>query len=575
MESTKQQKAEGKHGTARGLRSAIGVLVAGAGAFGLGVLAPFVFAQTQAKVGDSKDGCDRDEVVKFQAKEGTVSVRANKSVTADLPGMTTEMSWYCGGSRERVANDKSFNRVRASRSNTGSISWTFFRVSAAPTPPSNDNPGTPPNNTNTNANFLPEGMTRVGSTNDACGETNVKVNGMDGSFLIKKGQMRLIELAKLTREMNWRCGDTKERVANANSFNWVQVERAGNGAIHWVFYRAPEVPAVYTGEYVHNCSGNVRTAVNLGPGPSEVPAPMPNGFMKTTLDNFWNQQRATVAQMIRTQVANTRKDMRINSLALATAASAEMRLASQGDDVLLKYVVHGNHVNATLILPDPAPDPTMVATFDLELTIRIPRSQNINSLDIRKADGAVRHVEIVGDNAMSDLSIAIMKSRVRAMETTMGNTSQDISTIVRQSIGVVMGQIKKAAPQGFNFVGFATEPAGLLTICLKTSDSATSQLAPRPALSNNRAVLGRSVDRCGQSALWMWDAEKGRFVRILKNQKNLVVEVDNPRFEWFCGDVSAPNGNNDEWASGPKRTYAVRVSRDSGDRIDWDFLNWK
>ena len=32
----------------------------------------------------------------------------------DLPGLTREITWYCGGSRERSANDQEFNKLRIS-----------------------------------------------------------------------------------------------------------------------------------------------------------------------------------------------------------------------------------------------------------------------------------------------------------------------------------------------------------------------------------------------------------------------------------------------------------------------------
>src|SRR5262245_18403125 len=63
-------------------------------------------------VGTSKDACDGDDVVKFQTRNGPAKVKNDQhDHRFDMMGMVHEFQWYCGGSRERVANDKPFNVV--------------------------------------------------------------------------------------------------------------------------------------------------------------------------------------------------------------------------------------------------------------------------------------------------------------------------------------------------------------------------------------------------------------------------------------------------------------------------------
>ena len=89
-----------------------------------------------------------------------------------------------------------------------------------------------------------------------------------------------------------------------------------------------------------------------------------------------------------------------------------------------------------------------------------------------------------------------------------------------------------------------------------------------------RKTLDTSHDQCGEGKIWMWDYQRGGFVPIAKGG-SAEIEVDNQRFEWFCGGGSEPNTYNDEWATGPEGTYFVHVKRDdSGSNIDWTFQSW-
>jgi hypothetical protein len=151
-------------------------------------------------------------------KGGEVFVNAGDSQRVVLPSLTDEIFWFCGGDRNRSANDEHFDVVKISRKDNGAISWTFFK--SAPPAPSN--------------------LVRVGTTKDACdGSRQVKFHGKDGDVSIAAGHSRLVELSSPRNTLNWDCvppsgncptGDVcDEHVSKSIAFDTVQVERAGHG----------------------------------------------------------------------------------------------------------------------------------------------------------------------------------------------------------------------------------------------------------------------------------------------------------------------------------------------------------
>lgn len=82
-----------------------------------------------------------------------------------------------------------------------------------------------------------EGLVEVGTTKDACAGSNaVSFHAKDGKVVVNASESKLVELPAFTRELHWYCGDSRERCANDHPFNFVKCERAGSGAIQWVFY---------------------------------------------------------------------------------------------------------------------------------------------------------------------------------------------------------------------------------------------------------------------------------------------------------------------------------------------------
>jgi hypothetical protein len=85
---------------------------------------------------------------------------------------------------------------------------------------------------------------KVGETFDACSKGNgVRLFGREngtGTFrdvTVAAGETKLIELPYEVKELRWYCGGSRERVANDDTFDWLTLERAGNGALHWTFLR--------------------------------------------------------------------------------------------------------------------------------------------------------------------------------------------------------------------------------------------------------------------------------------------------------------------------------------------------
>ncbi len=103
------------------------------------ILSGAKMASAQSSIGYTKDDCSASRDVKF----ANVIVKANQSVDVDLSKEVTELVWYCGGSKERVANDQPFDRVKLTRAVNGALTWKFYdrkdKAQPAPSEPDRDN----------------------------------------------------------------------------------------------------------------------------------------------------------------------------------------------------------------------------------------------------------------------------------------------------------------------------------------------------------------------------------------------------------------------------------------------------
>src|SRR6185295_10912988 len=216
------------------------------------------------KVGDTKDGCDGSNRVRFHGKAGDVFIKPGDSQRVELPSLTNEIVWFCGGDRNRSANDEHFNVVKISRKDNGAITWTFFK--SEPAPSSN--------------------LVRVGATKDGCdGSRHVMFRDKTAELVrIKAGQSKLVELASLRNTVDWNCVPPNgkcpdedvcdEHSSNSIPFDTVQIDRAGNGAISWVFYmKKNSVPTGDTAvpDYVRNATGNLRVGASPAAFAKKVP----------------------------------------------------------------------------------------------------------------------------------------------------------------------------------------------------------------------------------------------------------------------------------------------------------------
>jgi hypothetical protein len=504
----------------------------------LTVTIPLLVA-SETKVGDTKDGCDKSNPVKFQTSSGQVSVGANSPTKGfDLPGLTKEITWYCGGSRERSANDTDFNKVEISRAKNGAIQWTFVRVTAA-------------------AAANPE--TQLGNSKDACdGSQAVTFTAKDGPVTVKAGQSVVKELPSLTKELSWKCGKSDERVANPSAFNFVQLERAGNGALQWYFLRAMSVTDDSIGDYVDMVPGDfIIQAPAL-----KTTLPMP-GFLKTQLDTFWDANSKDIQAEILKSLQGDKR-YQISKLVLAPSSKAELRVGESATNVLVKYVVHENTAAVS------KSGVNLNAVFDIEMVIFLSQQQTL-PVQASRATAFVHHFELHGASAGDDFLAAFAKSRIHAVETNTNNFTKDVKKRVNDALKQVSGNLP--APAGTPLVLDAA--MGTIQACVKLAPGDVCKF-PRPQVPSvvSRKTLDTSHDQCGEANIWIWDYQKGTFVPVAKGGSALI-EVDNQRFEWFCGGNGQPTGSNDEWATGPEGTYFVQVRRAaSGSQIDWTFQSW-
>lgn len=504
---------------------------------------PLATRAYDTKVGDTKDGCDAGNAVTFQTSNGTAKVKANTSPTPfDLPGLTREITWYCGGSRERSANDTEFNRVKISRAKNGAIQWVFYKASNGQ------------GSTNQGSTHV-----QMGNSNDACDASEtVTFTAKDGPVKLGAGQSVFKELPVMTRELSWKCGTNDERVANPNAFNFVQLERSGNGALKWYFYRDLSVQDDSTGNYADMVPGNI---ILQAPALKQT-VPLP-GFLKQQLDSFWDDNLKDVqAEILKSLQGDKRYS--ISSLTLAPSAQAELRVGENADSVLVKYVVHQN---TAAVSKSPA---NFRAVFDIELVIFLSRPQTL-PVKANRATAFVHHFELHGASAGDDFLAAFAKSRIHAVETNTNGFTRDVKDRVNTALKQASSQIP--APPGTPLVLDAQ--AGTVTGCVKLQPSDVCQFTMSRPPVIVRKTLDTSHDQCTANKMWIWDYQRGTFLPVAKGESALI-EVDNQRFEWFCGGDTQPDPKNDEWATGPEGTYFVRVNRaGSGSQIDWTFQSWK
>ena len=528
------------------------------------------------RVGDTKDGCDGSETVTFQGKTGQVSVKAGVAKRVELPALTKEITWFCGGDRNRSANDEHFNVVKISRADNGAIKWVFFKSSP------------------TSASTGPD-LVRVGDTKDGCdGSRHVRFKAGGDEVKVKAGESKLVALSSPRNTLGWSCvppsgncppdDNCDESVSNPVHFDTVQVERAGNGAISWVFYlkknSAPAGGGDAAPDFVRNANGNVRVGVSAGPFKKEFP--LPPGLLKSTLDKEWTARRADIRAQVREQLieqgqAAARKlpggRFVLDSLTVAGADDTELRTAAEGATLSLKYVAHGNAAQTRFTLSG-LPDPELSITFDIELEVSVGLDSLAKPPQAKTAVMRLGHAEIEGKNVAGNIAQEVFKSKLRDAKTRANNVSRDFGEEVNQALADNWPKPPKDLPVALVKADISVTPAGTVRFCLRAPGAAACPFPGAEEAAHKPRVLDSDIDRCGSSRIWLRDASKRKFVSIPKGKKGVIVEVESREFPWFCGGDVGPEET--ESAAGPVGTYLLRVSRaPTGDRIDWSFLSWR
>ena len=188
-----------------------------------------------------------------------------------------------------------------------------------------------------------------------------------------------------------------------------------------------------------------------------------------------------------------------------------------------------------------------------------------------KAPLRLAHTEVEGSNFFGDAAQEIFRSKLRNVQTSANNVSQDFTKEINDFL-------KKNWPTGpkipSNLVKseLSVTPAGTVRFCLRTPGAPACQFGS-PETAHTPGTLDTSSDGCGEGLMWIRDAETQKFMSIGKG-KNALIEVERRRLDWYCGGNQGPESQ--EWASGPVGTYFVRVSRNAtGGGINWKFLSWR
>lgn len=536
--------------------------------------------QQDVKVGQTNDACDGSERVRFHGKDGDVFLKAGESKRVEMPSLMNEFYWFCGGSREHVANDDYFNVVRISRAGNGAITWKFYKAAPTPEPGSSGGNGKPD-------------LIKVGTTKDGCdGARDVRFKTKDDSdFKVRAGQSKLVQLSGPTNTINWRCvppggncatdDDCSESSSNIVAFDWVQLDRAGNGALNWVFYRqkneptplAPDVPE--TPAYAHNATGNLKILVSLPGKQKEIP--FDAAFLKNKLDGVWNGKQSIIRDTMKTIITEQGKDaakkfgasFQLDSLTVSTTNSNELRTAAKDNTLWIKYVAHHNVVNCRF-LKGPL-EPKFTITFDIQLEMVLPQVRIDGPPQTPKAPMRLAHTEVEGANVFGDAAQEIFKSKLQGVKTSANIISQDFTQEINDFL-------KSDWPKGPDIPPnlikseLSVTPAGTVRFCLRTPGAPECQFGATET-AHTPAVLDASGDGCGEPLIWIQDAETHRFISVAKG-KNALVEVESRSFDFYCGGNQGPESQ--EFAAGPVGTYFVRVSRNpTGGGIKWKFMSWR
>ncbi|HVF28464.1 MAG TPA: hypothetical protein VM943_09505 [Pyrinomonadaceae bacterium] len=368
----------------------------------------------------------------------------------------------------------------------------------------------------------------------------------------------------------------------------MQIARAGNGAISWVFYlKKNTAPSNESGsndkhpEFVRNATGNVRVGVSAGPLKKEIP--LAPGFLKNMLDSEWKARRGEIRAQVHEQLmaqgqAAAKKlpgsaQFVLDSLTIATASDAELRTAANDDTLSLKYVAHGNAAQTRFKLSG-LPDPELSITFDIELEMTVRLDSLTKPPKAAAAVMRLGHTEIEGQNDAGNFAQEVFKSKLRNAKTRANNVLRDFSDEINKALADNWPKAPKDFPLSVFKADISVTPAGTVRFCLRTPGAPACQFNGPPETARSPRVLDTSGDNCGRKQIWLRDAEKRRFVSIAKGQKNVLVEVESREFPWFCGGDMGPE--TPESAAGPVGTYLLSVSRAAtGDQIDWKFLSWR
>jgi hypothetical protein len=458
----------------------------------------------------------------------------------------------------------------------GAISWQFFKSSGS-TPASGPD------------------LVRVGDTKDSCDRSrHVRFKtASNDEFSISAGQSKLVRLKSPRNTLDWFCvppsgncpdGDVcDEHAGNPIAFDAVQIERAANGAISWVFYRKKNTsPADESNlpDFVRNANGNVRVAISAGAFKKEFDN-IPPALLKVTLDHEWTNRHLKIRTEVRDELVKQGEDTAskmgakfvLESLTIANTGTTELRVAAEGNTVAIKYLAHGNRAQTRFSMSG-LPDPEFSLTFDIEVEARIRLDNLTKPPQAAPAVMRLGHAEIEGTNFTGNIAQEVFKTKLQNSKTKANNVTRDITDEVNKALSDNFPAAPFGSPTNVVQADISVTRAGTTKFCLRASGAAPCQFDGPSERSHVPRQLDSSIDRCSHSRIWLRDAAKQKFVSIAKGEQNVIVEVESREFPWFCGGEQGPE--SDESAAGPVGTYLVRVSRAaSGDRIDWGFLSWR
>ena len=332
-----------------------------------------------------------------------------------------------------------------------------------------------------------------------------------------------------------------------------------------------------TGDYIHNTRGIVQLGL-VQPDGSTLSAVLPVN-LKIALDAIWGAAYPTLNPLVEQAISAKGGDQLTDVVSeISLTDQAELRVKQDGDTLTLKYVIHNNKLWATVVLPDPAPDPRLKLRYDLDIVLSVRLPGPSQPFAITNASAYIRNSKIDAENFAAVILKAIADLAFDGEEF-INSQSLSLTDKINGSLAPITNAIDRYVPSDLIYHDVSVNQVGTISLCFKLSPDQGCAFPTSTESPPRRRVMGYTEDNCSEGKIWIKDVEKDRLMPVTRAQLGTEVEV-NWEFAWYCGNNDAPNLDNDERTANDTDgdlPSAVRIHwwDPDGREIQWHFLDWR